>query len=583
MSRYLEYSVIYRQPARVFAGGGAGESGFLQNAASGRNQNQQVFLLLMYAVVTKHQLRRGRNTMKTFLHKYSSDVIGVLNGFDRLLFRGTLRHIVYPYGMIAYLRQGQVLLKDFSKHVLKVSSQLKEASKSIASKSSRPFVYLASSQTSKEGFAHELARKDSVERGLICVLSSVEPCLSFDINHNRQTRKLELISRWRKCLHLYHYYIHPIFGFMHGRIQTWFPFNIQICLNGREWLARQMDNAKLCYQRQDNCFTWIQDVTEAQRLMDQQLRTPWPKHLEEFARLLNPAHDEIFKLFPLHYYWSVMQSEWATDIMFRNSRLLANHYRTLVHHGMTTFSSPDVMRFLGRKIPATGNIPHHFTAEVVTDLKHRAEGIRVKHRVKTNTIKIYDKQGSVLRVETTLNDPSDFKVYRKKESAQATKPEWLPLRKGVADFHRRAQVCQNANERYLEALACAHDSTPLKNWTDKLCRPVTWKAKRFRALNPYAPDDARLFSAVARGEFFINGFTNKEIRILIYGAQTDTTEKRRTSAVITRQIRLLRAHRLLRKLPKHNRYHLTEKGKLVIAALLTAREADTISLTKLAA
>lgn len=509
--------------------------------------------------------------------------MGVLNGFDRLVLRGTLRYIVYPYGMMGYLRQEGVLLKDFGKFALKVSTQLKDASTTVASQSSRPVIYLQSSHTNKEEMARELARKDGIERDLICVLTSVEPCFSFEIHRNPQTRKLELVSRWRKCLHLYHYYIHPLFGFMHGRIQTWFPFNIQICLNGREWLARQMDNARLCYQRKDNCFPWIEDITKAQSLMDQQLQTPWPKYLDELAELLNPAHDEMFKAFPLQYYWSVMQSEWATDVMFRSSKALAKHYPTLVHHGMTTFSSPDVMRFLGKNIPPTGNIPHGFAGEVITDLKHRPEGIRIKHRIKANAIKLYDKQGSVLRVETTINDPSDFTVYRKKESAKSMKPEWLPLRKGIADFHRRAQVCQSANERYLDALAYAHDSTPLKNWTDKLCRPVTWKKNRFRALNPYALRDAELFKAVSHGEFNINGFTNKDLRRVLYGNELTAKDQRRASGAITRQIRLLRAHGLVRKLPKRHRYLLTQRGKLAITALLTARETDAISLTKLAA
>ncbi|MFH1114780.1 MAG: hypothetical protein V1792_12765, partial [Pseudomonadota bacterium] len=140
--------------------------------------------------------------MKTFLHKYAADVIGVLNGFDRLVFRGTLRHIVYPDGMMAYLRGARVLLKDFAKHVLKVSARLKEASITAASNSCRPFIYLPSSRTDKEQVALQVADKDEIKQGLICVLGCVEICFSFEIHRNPQTRKLELVSRQRKCLHL---------------------------------------------------------------------------------------------------------------------------------------------------------------------------------------------------------------------------------------------------------------------------------------------------------------------------------------------------------------------------------------------
>jgi hypothetical protein len=97
--------------------------------------------------------------------------------------------------------------------------------------------------------------------------------MSFQAVPNRETKKLDFKLEQRKCLHLYHYLIHPVFGFMNARIQTWFPFRIQICLNGREWLARSMDAAGLRYVRQDNCFPWIEDFPAAQRLTSNCRRT----------------------------------------------------------------------------------------------------------------------------------------------------------------------------------------------------------------------------------------------------------------------------------------------------------------------
>jgi hypothetical protein len=522
--------------------------------------------------------------MDTFLHKHAANVIGVLNGFDRLVFRGTLRRLVFLEGMKSYLWAANVLLKDFGKHVFSVTSVLKKASSEFAERASRPMRYLHSSVTDKEKTARRIAEQDGVTDGLICVLTCVEPCVSFDIHRNRETKHLELVTRLRKCLHVYHYSIHPMLGFMNARIQTWFPFNIQVCINGREWLSRQMDQAGIAYQRRDNCFTWIEDPQKTQELMDDQLRTSWPSLLRDIARTLNPAHDEIFKNFPVDYYWSAYQSEWATDIMFRSSKELARLYPSLVYHSVATFSSPDVLRFLGRKIAPEGIIPHAFAGEVVTDLKHRPEGIRVKHRVKSNSIKMYDKQGSVLRIETTINDPSDFKVYRTKESDKDGPLSWLPLRKGIADLHRRAEVSQSSNNRYLDALASAQNSIPLKDHADKLCHSVTWNGKRFRALNPYSPEDASLLEAVSRGEFSINGFRNRDLRVLLFGhKQPSKNDGRRQSGAITRKIRLLRAHGLVSKVPKTHRYVLTNKGRIAITALLAARNADTESLTKLAA
>src|ERR1039458_9791753 len=117
---------------------------------------------------------------------------------------------------------------------------------------------------------------------------------------------------------------------MNARIQTWFPFRIQICLNGREWLARQMDQAGLRYVRQDNCFPWIEDFAEAQRLMDQQLSTHWAEELNGIAAMLNPIHEEIFQHFHVNYYWSTHQSESAIDIRFPQAEDLKRLYPLLL-------------------------------------------------------------------------------------------------------------------------------------------------------------------------------------------------------------------------------------------------------------
>lgn len=522
--------------------------------------------------------------MERFVHKVAPYVTGVLSGFDRLVFRGTLRRLFFVDGIKSYLAAKGVLLKDFGSHVQKVSGRIKEASKNLAARTSRPYLYLPSSLTSKEQTARDVAVQDGITEGLVCILRSVEPCLTWDLYKNSSTKRLEPVIRHRKCLHLYHYYLDPVFGFMNARIQTWFPFNIQVCVNGRMWLSRQMDEAGIAYQQSDNCFLWIEDPAKAQELMDTHLETNWPEILQDMVSRLNPYHEDIVRDFPAHYYWSVFQSEWATDIMFRSSKDLARFYPTLIHHAMTTFSSADVMRFLGRKIDSSGKLPSQFAGQVVTTLKQRPEGVRVKHRVKSNSLKIYDKDGSLLRIEATINDPSDFKVYRPKESQPDSKPDWRPLRKGVADLHRRATVSEACNARYLEALADAQDKTPLKHWTDRLCRPVIWKGKRTRALNPYAPDDADLLQAIARGEFKINGFTNKQLRSILYSrSPSSEAERKRQSSQTTRKIRLLRAHGLITKVPKSHRYRLTKRGSKAVTALICARNSDADSLVKLAA
>jgi hypothetical protein len=445
-------------------------------------------------------------------------------------------------------------------------------------------IYLPSSQTSKEDCARQVAKRDGIRKGAICLISCLEACKSFEVRPNRRTRRLHVHSELRRCLCFYRYALHPEFGFMHTRIQTWFPFTARVYVNGREWLAQQMDRRRLGYVRRDNCFVRLANAAHAQRLMDDQLRLGWSSVLDELVSELNPLYPSMFGRFVAPYYWSVDQSEWATDVLFRSSDALAHIYPRLVHHGIRSFSSADVMRFLGQRIPAHGHVHGHFRGEVVSDLRRRPEGIRIKHRLNTNSIKLYDKQGSVLRVETTIVHADQFKVFRRPEGTRRGQRAWRPLRQGIADLHRRTRVCQAANRRYLQALATVDENANLGQLTERLNHAPQLNGRRVRPLRPLAPDDLRLLQAVNHGEFVINGLRNRDLRHLLFpDPATTMDEQRRRSAHVGGLLRLLRAHRILRKVPRTHRYHLTDSGRRIITALLAANDASVRELIEKAA
>jgi len=522
--------------------------------------------------------------MQSFIQRHASDVIGVLSGWDRLRLRGTLRFVANEDGMMRFLWAIQVPLKRFKQYVLDVTKRIRQGTDQLAENLGRPVEFLNSSKGSKEDIALEIARRDGVQRGLICVLRCVEPCRSYEVGPNRKTKHLELRLGMRKCLHEYHYYFDPMFGFMHTRLQTWFPFTMLVCVNGREWLARLLDAAGIGYKRRDNCFVELTDVSRAQKLCDSQLRVNWEAVLATIARRTNPTHRQIFAQCPLHYYWSVEESEWATDVMFRSREALARLYQPLIRFGIDTVSSRDVLRFLGKKVPTQGGVHGNFRGEVLTDVKVRPEGTRIRHSVNYNSIKMYDKQGTVLRVETTINNARDMMAYRAKEGDLGGKKAWRYLRKGVADARRRAQISQAANNRYLDGLACVEHTEALGVLTAKLCEPIEWQGHRVRALNPLSTQDAQLLQAVNRGEFAINGFRNRDLRPFLFNKPATTTkESRQQSAAVTRKLRLLRAHGLIKKIPKTHRYLLSAHGRRAIIALLTARQANTSTLAQAAA
>lgn len=517
--------------------------------------------------------------MGRFLSRYGSQVTGVLSGFDRLVFHGTLQRLMRTFGMYYFLKESNVQLLDFKQYALTTTDRIKRAAVEEAARLNRPAQYLASGKERKDELARKVLETHPVDQGLICLFSTLEPCRTFSYVRSQDRLERGLKPTSSKCLHLYKYFIHPVFGFMSARLQTWFPFNIQICMNGREWLARQLlSQGYDSFSRVGNCFPWIKDFAVAQQLMKEQLTTNWPTVLTEIARMINPLHEEIFRDSPTEYYWSAFQTEWATDLTFRSPAALANVFPPLVRFAMLHLKSHDVMRFLSDKAP--GN----FTGQIVTSFKHRAEGVRVKHWLRGNSIKMYDKAGNVLRIETTIGETTDLKVFRPKQAGSPDDLQWLPLRKGVADLHRRAEVSGRSNTRYLDALATSQDTTPCFKIFDVVSRPVVdGKGRRVRALRLSDPDELKLLQAISRGEFAISGFRNRDIRRQLHGPDTSPEETRRLAAKTGRLLRILKAHGLLVKTPKTTRYRLSPLGHLLTSALFATRNADIHTLLKSAA
>ena len=516
--------------------------------------------------------------MNSFVQRHADNVIGTLSGWDRILFRGTLRMLSSVCGLMRYLWSIQMLLKDFGDFSQDLTRQITAASKQVMIDAGRPCRYLNGGGVSKEELARSIAAQDRITSGPICLLSAVEPCWSYELVRKRAEKKLVLEPRYRKCLHLYHYHLHERLGLMHVRLQTWLPFGVRVCLNGREWLCRELDRAGIGYERRDNCLRKVSDVSAAQGLLDEQLRTDWPGLLGEVESLANPARASLLQMggAPLEPYWSVDQSEWATDVMFANAAALAGVYPHLLLQGMLTLGAADGLRFLGKRLDG------RFKGEACTDMKTRPEGTRLKHRVDGNSVKMYDKQGSVLRVETTINEAGRFKVYRGTE-ADPEKKQWRKMRKGVADTHRRAEVSQAANDRYLEHLSAIDCPQTLREVVLPLGRARTVAGRRHRGLRLLEREDSALLEAVSRGEWSVNGFVNGDIRAILFGSDGDKQTARRRSGQVSRCLGLLRAHGLIRRMGRSRRWLLTEKGRQVTTLLAAVQHASASSLMKQAA
>jgi hypothetical protein len=511
--------------------------------------------------------------MKEFIRKYEDRIHGVLSCFDRMIFRGYLP-IMSGWAMAQFLYRLNQNFSTLKPFLLENSERVKNHAMAMAQKQGRPFQYLASN-IDKEETARELAQRDGIQHGLVCIYSILEPCRTFSFRFNKPLpnhRPFVKPAR-RKCLHLYFYFMDRHFGLIHVRIQTWFPMPIQVYVNGHDWLARKLEANSVRYTKLDNVFLWIEDMVRAQRFADRFANLNWPKILGTYAKLVTPQMQDILQDCP--HYWVTHQSELSTDILFKSRQHISELYPELLSHGTLCFGAKEVMNFLGRKL--RGN----FEGEVVSDLTDfsgRIPGCRIKHRVKENWLKMYDKAGLVLRVETVINNPEEFKVRKKVIRQGQSQVEWVAMRKGVGYLFRYQQVSFQANSRYLQALAVVVDPTQAKRDLDRMTtRKKDTAGRGCSGFNPLARRDAELFQSVMDGDHCLRGFANKDIRARLASTphlRQCGKDSKKQSAKISRILRRFRAHGLIAKIPRTRRWRVTVYGRRVMGTALYLRHHD---------
>ena len=500
---------------------------------------------------------RQENAMKRFIHQYSSMFRGVLSCFDRIVFKGYLP-LVRPDVMERLLDYNRCRIKDFGRFVQQHSTRVVQHAQAVAQQAGRPMIYLRGNER-KEDLVQRMVRTEGLREGLVCVLRTVEPCSSFKMVPGKGRPRL--VGARRKCLTFYFYFLDREMGLMHVRIQSWFPLTIQVCINGHELLARKLDRHGIAYHKEDNAFTWIADVRRAQRFADRLVRIPWHRRLKRFALRVNPLLGDLLR--GMDYYWVTDQAEYATDVMFENQASLKPFYDRWVQHATLHFGAEDVLTFLGRKLHP------NFQGEVLTDSKKkRWPGARVKHRVKENWIKMYDKHGCILRIETVINQPREFKVRRRGHRKGRTVTDWFPLLKGVGHLFRYAQIARASNARYLDALAAVEPPPREAAVMQRLARPVRRGSRSFRGFNPALEEDVELFAALLRGEHAIHGIRNGDVREHLFGRAQSAVLRRRHANRTSRLLKRLHVHGLIGKIPHSRRWRLTARGTVVITTIL---------------
>jgi hypothetical protein len=508
--------------------------------------------------------------VEQFLTKHQDLITGNISVFDRIIFKGYLP-FTFPAAAEKFLSRWDVPLRDFKEFTTKQTMLLKAHAQKLAQQANRPYEHLHDA-VRKEEYARNIADRDQVSDGLICVLACNEENHTFGLRYG--DKRPFLTKKSPRCLTLYYYFFDRYFGLMHVRLCTWMPFTIQIYLNGHEWLARQMTAKNIPFTQRENAFTTISDCVQAQRLADKLQTLPWEKILHAFARRVNPLLRTI--LVGMEYYWVIAQAEYATDIMFCNGDSLSQLYTKWQKHAAVCFQAEDIMRFMGRKLHGK------FNGDITTDIKVRPSVTRIKHFVRGNWIKMYNKHGIVLRIETVINRPGEFRMFK---IGRGKKPgSYQPVRKRITNMARYALLGLRANRAYLDALSPVDDPSVAYRELKRLCEPVKKGNKRVRPLNPLRECDRRLFEAVVRGEHHLHGFKSNEIGALIgIVYDKDPVVRKKQCAKMNRTLGILRGHSLITRHGRSRRYRVTDLGIRHMNAAISLYTESLPAIVKIAA
>ncbi len=457
--------------------------------------------------------------------------------------------------MTSFLHEKKIRIFDYPQFAQGLRNELIAHAQKIARENNLKIEYIPKKNFRQEKRIAEILKNRGNHPGLVHIFSVQESCTSYKPWHDKNTHKTFLkYDPSGKCLHYYFYFIHEVLGLCYVRVPTWIPFRLQIYFNGHTWLASQLQKQKIPYTLCDNAFLDIGDFQKAQEIVNGFSPEHLHTILDEFSRQYCP----FLKEFHLSYHWSVMQIEYATDIVFRQQSYLQTMYDTLARTAIHTVKPENIATFLGKKLH--GN----YQNDMGNRFNTRIEGTRIKHVMGPASVKLYDKFGIMLRIETTTYDVSFFEHYRKVEHRDGTRETKVAhVKKGIYSLVSLQNLFSRANHRYLEFISTFDDNRVGSVNLNKISKNVTEKNHTYKGFNFFSDEDQQIFLTIARGEFNIRGFQNKNLR-------TKLMEK--TTSQMCRIIKRLRVHGLIRKITHSYKYHLTTLGRKVIALGLKLKE-----------
>lgn len=492
--------------------------------------------------------------MELLTERYAERLTGVLSCYDRIVITGTLPGVCYAQGMTSFLYAKGIRIFDYSQFAAPLRDRVRECAQALAAKHGATIQHINKPHIRKEAVVAEVLKTRGEHPGLVHIISAMEACQSYRPWHDKNTGKTFLRPDSGKCLHYYFYWMDAKLGLTYLRVPTYSPFRLQFYCNGHSWLARKLAAEGIDFAMADNAFIRIEDWTRAQALADALKPDALHRTLDLYARECCPVSEA----FGQSYHWSLMQTEYSTDLVFRSEATLAPLYEQLSRQAVLAVKAEQVSTFLGKKL-----VPQ-LAAEIGSRLSTRIEGTCIKHRLGSCSVKLYDKFARILRIETTTNDVSFFKHHRKVEhrDRHATR-ELAPLKKSIYSLIDLREILLGCNRRYLEFLSALDDHSAGVRALDRLTETKHEGEHTFKGLNFFACVEQALLRALQRPQFNIHGLCRADLMPHLPHLSPSS---------LTRQIRRLRVLGLLKRVAGTYRYYLTRLGRQAIAASCSITE-----------
>jgi hypothetical protein len=487
--------------------------------------------------------------------RYHAELDGVLSCYDRIIITGSLQPFCYAQGMTHYLYQHGIRIFDYPKFAEPLRDRIRANAEALAEANGVKIEFVRKKDFRKENRIQKILKERGEQPGLVHVFGAMEACSSYRPWHDKVTGKTYLKPDSSKCMTYYFYFMDQQLGLCYVRVPTWCPFRLQFYFNGHSWLANQLKERGIAYEMVDNAFVHIADYAVANKIANEFDVEILHLRLDELARQCCPVITDL----SLHYHWSIMQAEYATDLVFKNREALQAFYPHLLETLTHVVKPADIATFLGRKL--NGN----YQGEMGNRFNKRWLGTRIKHQMGPLSIKMYDKFRFILRIETTVNNVSFFKHYRQVQHRDgSTTTCWAPMKKTIHSLPALREALYAANGRYLKFISALATPEVGLAKLHKLAETKTENQHRHKGFNLFSEEDSCLFRSLLQGEFFISGFTNKQLRSQYLPDKS--------ASQVTRLLKRLRVHGVIRKVGNRYKYYLTDFGREAASMALKLRE-----------